>query len=221
MSASKIEKKPIRNGKIMKKRLNIAICGLLFCLGISATPTVQTELIHADKSLKQQVKAIIENGDTIAVFDLPTVWVYPPMKFKNKQQERYYWRTVRDVKKTLPLSKYVMEVIVATNDTLMKLPTKRERDKYMRGFEKRIYAQEYDRMSKLTLRQGMLLMRLIDRECDTSSYDLIKAYRGSFTAGFYQMFAKMFGANLKSEFGSHEDDATIERIINLIESGQL
>jgi hypothetical protein len=167
------------------------------------------------------VKAIIENGDTIAVFDLPTVWVYPPMKFKNKQQERYYWRTVRDVKKTLPLSKYVIEVIVATNDTLMKLPTKRERDKYMRGFEKRIYAQEYDRMSKLTLRQGMLLMRLIDRECDTSSYDLIKAYRGAFTAGFYQMFAKMFGANLKSEFGSHEDDATIERIINLIESGQL
>ena len=209
------------NIMIMKKRLNIAICGILFCLGISATPTEQTELIHADKSLKRQVKAIIENGDTIAVFDLPTVWVYPPMKFKNKQQERYYWRTVRDVKKTLPLSKYVMEVIVATNDTLMKLPTKRERDKYMRGFEKRIYAQEYDRMSKLTLRQGMLLMRLIDRECDTSSYDLIKAYRGSFTAGFYQMFAKMFGANLKSEFGSHEDDATIERIINLIESGQL
>ena len=205
----------------MKKRLNIAICGLLFCLGISATPTAQTELIRADKSLKRQVKAIIENGDTMPVVELPTVWVYPPMKFKNKQQERYYWRTVRDVKKTLPLSKYVMEVIVATNDTLMKLPTKRERDKYMRGFEKRIYAQEYDRMSKLTLRQGMLLMRLIDRECDTSSYDLIKAYRGSFTAGFYQMFAKMFGANLKSEFGSHEDDATIERIINLIESGQL
>ena len=205
----------------MKKRLNIAICGLLFCLGISATPTTQTEFIRADKSLKRQVKAIIENGDTMPVVELPTVWVYPPMKFKNKQQERYYWRTVRDVKKTLPLSKYVMEVIVATNDTLMKLPTKRERDKYMRGFEKRIYAQEYDRMSKLTLRQGMLLMRLIDRECDTSSYDLIKAYRGSFTAGFYQMFAKMFGANLKSEFGSHEDDATIERIINLIESGQL
>ena len=52
-------------------------------------------------------------------------------------------------------------------------------------------------------------------------YELIKAYRGAFTAGFYQMFAKMFGASLKTEYGSHKDDATIERIINLVESGQL
>ena len=112
-------------------------------------------------------------------------------------------------------------MIIATNDTLMMLPTKRERDKYMQGFEKRIYKQEYGRMSKLTLRQGMLLIRLVDRECDATGYELIKAYRGSFTAGFYQMFAKMFGASLKTEYGSHKDDATIERIINLVESGQL
>ena len=135
-----------------------------------------------------------------------------------QKAEKFYWRTVRDVKKTLPLSKYIKEVIIATNDTLMMLPTKRERDKYMRGFEKRIYKQEYGRMSKLTLRQGMLLIRLVDRECDATSYDLIKAYRGAFTASFYQMFAKMFGASLKTEFGSHEDDATIERIINVVES---
>ena len=186
-----------------------------------ASTAQQTELIHAPKALKKQVKAIIENGDTVALYELPTVWVYPPMKFKNKREEKYYWRTVRDVKKTLPLSKYIKEVIIATNDTLMMLPTKQERDKYMRGFEKRIYKQEYGRMSKLTLRQGMLLIRLVDRECEATTFELIKAYRGSFTAGFYQMFAKMFGASLKTEFGSHKDDATIERIINLVESGQL
>ena len=94
-------------------------------------------------------------------------------------------------KKTLPLSKYIKEVIIATNDTLMKLPNKQEQDKYMRGFEKRIYKQEYNRMSKLTLRQGMLLIRLVDRECEATTFELIKAYRGSFTAGFYQMFAKI------------------------------
>lgn len=205
----------------MRKQLNISICGLLLCLCTYAYPTEQTSHIQAEKALKKQVKAIIEHGDTIALYELPTVWVYPPMKFKNKQQEKFYWRTVRDVKKTLPLSKYIKEVIIATNDTLMKIPTKRERDKYMRGFEKRIYKQEYGRMSKLTLRQGMLLIRLVDRECDATGYELIKAYRGSFTAGFYQMFAKMFGASLKTEYGSHKDDATIERIINLVESGQL
>lgn len=205
----------------MRKKL-LCLFGWLFCIGITlATPTQQTELLHAETALKKQVKAIIENGDTIALYELPTVWVYPPMKFKNKREEKFYWRTVRDVKRTLPLSKYIKEIIIVTNDTLMMLPTKQERDRYMRGFEKRIYKQEYDRMSKLTLRQGMLLIRLVDRECDATTFELIKAYRGSVTAGFYQMFAKMFGASLKSEFGSHKDDATIERIINLVESGQL
>ncbi len=205
----------------MKKRLIHTICGLICSVGISAVSAPQTQLIRAETAFKKQVKAIIENGDTIALYELPTVWVYPPMTFKNKREEKFYWRTVRDVKKTLPLSKYIKDIIIATNDTLMMLPTKQERDKYMRGFEKRIYKQEYGRMSKLTLRQGMLLIRLVDRECDATSYELIKAYRGAFTAGFYQMFAKMFGASLKTEYGSHKDDATIERIINLVESGQL
>ncbi len=204
----------------MKRWLIYSICSIICSMSISAI-TPQTELIPASGTTQKQVKAIIENGDTIAISELPTVWVYPPMKFNNKREEKFYWRTVRDVKRTLPLSKYIKEVIIVTNDTLMMLPTKRERDKYMRGFEKRIYKQEYDRMSKLTLRQGMLLIRLVDRECDATGYELIKAYRGSFTAGFYQMFAKMFGASLKTEYGSHKDDATIERIINLVESGQL
>ena len=205
----------------MKKRLILAICAVFFCLGINADNDLQTELSHAGNGSKKQMRAVVESGDTVLLYNLPTVWVYLPMKFKNKREEKFYWRTVRDVKKTLPLSKYIKEVIIATNDTLMRMQTKQERDRYMKGFEKRIYKQEYARMSKLTLRQGMLLMRLVDRECDTSTYDLIKAYRGSFTAGFYQMFAKMFGANLKTEYGSHKDDPTIERIINLVESGQL
>lgn len=204
----------------MKRWLIYSICSIICSMSILAI-TPQSELIPAPIATQKQVKAIIENGDTIAISELPTVWVYPPMKFNNKREEKFYWRTVRDVKRTLPLSKYIKEVIIVTNDTLMMLPTKRERDKYMRGFEKRIYKQEYDRMSKLTLRQGMLLIRLVDRECDATGYELIKAYRGSFTAGFYQMFAKMFGASLKTEYGSHKDDATIERIINLVESGQL
>lgn len=73
----------------------------------------------------------------------------------------------------------------------------------------------------MTLNQGKLLIRLVDRECQTSSYDLIRAYRGSFSAGFYQMFAKLFGADLKSKFGTGRDDKIIERIIILVEAGQL
>ena len=87
-------------------------------MSIFASTVQQTEFIHAETAFKKQVKAIIENGDTIALYELPTVWVYPPMKFKNKREEKFYWRTVRDVKKTLPLSKYIKEVIIAISTSV-------------------------------------------------------------------------------------------------------
>jgi hypothetical protein len=128
---------------------------------------------------------------------------------------------VRDVKRVLPLSRYVKSVIEKTNSTLMALPDKKSRDNYMRKFEKRIYKENEEKFKELTLNQGKLLIRLIDRECNSTSYDLIKAYRGSFTAGFWQFFAKILGADLKSSYGTREEDKVIERIINLVEAGQI
>ena len=128
---------------------------------------------------------------------------------------------VRDVKKTLPYSKLITKTIQETNDTLMRITNKRERDRYMRKFEKEIYKKNESSFKNMTFSQGKLLIRLIDRECDATSYELIRAYRGSFTAGFYQLFAKIFGADLKAEYGSGKNDALIERIILQVESGQL
>lgn len=200
------------------KRRTIIIVFLCGFIGI-----IHGQTSYAEALIKRltTISAVVINGDTMPHYVLNTVYCYPQMKFKNKKQEKYYWRLVYDVKKTLPLSYYIKDLIRETNDTLMKLPNKRARDKYMKGFEKRIYQANYDRMSKMTLRQGTLLMRLVDRECDASSYDLIKAYRGSFRAGFYQMFAKMCGANLKQKFGDNKDDEMIERIITLVEAGEL
>ena len=200
------------------KRRTIIIVFLCGFIGI-----IHGQTSYAEALIKRlnTISAVVINGDTMPHYVLNTVYCYPQMKFKNKKQEKYYWRLVYDVKKTLPLSYYIKDLIRETNDTLMKLPNKRARDKYMKGFEKRIYQANYDRMSKMTLRQGTLLMRLVDRECDASSYDLIKAYRGSFRAGFYQLFAKMCGANLKQKFGDNKDDEMIERIITLVEAGQL
>lgn len=163
----------------------------------------------------------VENGDTMPMFEMKRLWIYPKRKFKNKQQERQYWRMVRDVKAALPVVYYIENVIRQTNDTLMSMPTKKQRDKYMAHFEKRIYKQNYDAMSQLTLRQGMLVMRLLDRDIDQTSYELIKAYRGWFRAGVYQVFAKFCGADLKVKFGDGKNDDVYEEIINLVESGQL
>ena len=175
-----------------------------------------------DAPLKmQRVPAIVENCDTFPHYRLRDVYLFPEMKFKNRREERFYWRTVRDVKRVLPLAHYIKDVIKETNDTLMRMPTKKERDQYMRHFERDLYRGNEARMKKLTYAQGKLLIRLVDRECEATSYELIKAYRGSFRAGFYQMFAKIFGADLKSEFGSRKEDEIIERIIIQVESGQL
>jgi len=167
------------------------------------------------------VLCIVENGDTMPCYNMSNIWVYPKRKFKNKREKRRYDRMVRDVKVALPVVEYIEGVMRQTNDTLMKMETKKQRDKYMARWEIRLYKDNYDAMSELTLRQGMLVIRLLDRDLDETSYELVKAYRGRFRAAFYQLFAKLCGGDLKQHFGEGKDDAVYEEIINLVESGQL
>lgn len=190
--------------------------GILFCIVMCCNTAIIAATPESNGTL---VRAVVSHGDT--VFVLPTVYAFPPMKFKNKREEKFYWRTVRDVKKVLPYSKLINTLVQEVNDTLMRIPTKKERDRYMRQWEKTTYRKYYKEFTHMTLNQGKLLIRLVDRECQTSSYELIRAYRGSFSAGFYQMFAKLFGADLKSKFGTGRNDKIIERIIILVEAGQL
>ncbi|MDD3406354.1 MAG: DUF4294 domain-containing protein [Paludibacteraceae bacterium] len=204
----------------MYKRL---LCVIVFLVTVCGNliPQNNLKISNLDKVTVNQYPAIIVGQDTVLVFKLPTVYCFPPYKFKNKREEQYYWRLVRDVKKTLPLSKVVRQVMIEANDTLMRLPTKKARNEFMRKYEKELYKKYEPIFKRMTFRQGKLLIRLIDRECEASSFDLIKSYRGGFVAGFWQLFAKMFGADLKSDFGKNKDDEMIERIIILVEAGQL
>lgn len=170
---------------------------------------------------EELVLCVIEHGDTMPCYNLSNIWVYPKRVFKNKRDKKRYDRMVRDVKVALPVVDYIEGVMRQTNDTLMKMETKKQRDKYMAHWERRIYKENYDAMSELSLRQGMLVIRLLDRDLDETSYELVKAYRGRFRAAFYQLFAKLCGGDLKQHFGDGKDDAVYEEIINLVESGQL
>ena len=167
------------------------------------------------------VQAIIIGNDTVPYFVLPTYYCYPPLKFKNKKEEQFYWRTVRDVKVVLPYVRHIRKVMEKTNEALMSMPDKASRDAYMKNFEKRIYKENETKFKDLTLNQGKLIIRLLDRETNNTSYELIKAYRGSFSTGFWQVFALVLGAALKPKYGTKEEDAVIERVIVLVEAGQL
>ena len=167
------------------------------------------------------VPARIHEGDTIASLRMPTLYVFKPLIFKNKKQQQAYNRMVRNVKRTLPIAKEVNRAIIETYEYLQTLPDEKARQKHLNQVEKGVKEQYTPRLKKLSFSQGKLLIKLINRETNSSSYELVKAFLGPFKAGFYQAFASIFGASLKKEYHPEGEDAEIERIVLLVESGQI
>jgi hypothetical protein len=159
--------------------------------------------------------------DTMLMVYLNGLNIYPPEKFKNKKQEQFYWTTVRDVKMTLPFAKLIAGELNKTNKKLISLPDDKERKKYLSQYEKAVLKQYEPSLKKMNINQGKMLLKLIDRECNQSPYELIKAYRGSFTAFFWQGIARVFGTNLKAEYDGNDKDKIVERIIILVEENRI
>ena len=198
----------------MKKILTIAF--FLTFIAVRLHAQEQTTTING-----YLVPACIYEGDTIASLRMPTLYVFKPLQFKNKKEQQKYNRLVHNVKKTLPIAKEVNRAIIETYEFLQTLPDEKTRQKHLQAVEKSVKEQYTPRMKKLTFSQGKLLIKLINRETDSSSYELVKAFLGPFKAGFYQAFASLFGASLKKEYHPEDEDALIEQIVLLVESGQL
>ena len=184
-----------------------------------ATGKIKAQQASSATTVSYRVSADVYNGELIPSVTLKTIYVYPKMVFKNKRQERYYNRLVRDVKKTLPLAHEVRNAVIETYEYLQTLPDEKARSKHIKYMEKALKKQYMPQMKKLTFSQGKLLIKLIDRECNQSSFQLVKAFMGPLKAGFYQAFAALFGASLKKEYRPEEDDKLIERVVILVESG--
>ncbi len=166
-------------------------------------------------------KPVIENGDTMWCYLLPELPVYAPIKFRSTRQLREYNRLVYNVKKVLPLAQQVNSMIQETYEVLESLPDKKSKEEHIRMVEKSIKEQYTPEMKKLTYSQGKLLIKLVDRECNQSSYEIVQAFFGNAKATFYQMFAWTFHASLKKEYRPEDDDKLIERVVRLVETGQL
>jgi hypothetical protein len=161
------------------------------------------------------------DGEMIPSFMFSDFYVFRPLIFKNAAQARKYYKIANNIKKVYPIACEIQATVNKTIAHMDSLPTKREKDAYLKQQEKELKAQYYPRLKKLTFAQGKLLIKLIDRQCDMTGYDLIKKYMGNFKAGFYNAFASLFGASLKKEYDPEVDDRLTERAILLIESGQL
>ena len=162
-----------------------------------------------------------DNGEMIPSFAYSDFYVFKKLVFKNAREARKYYKIANNIKKVYPIACEIKRTLDKTIAHLDSLPDKKSRDEYMKQAEKELKKQYTPRLKKLTFSQGKLLIKLIDRQCNHTSYDLIKMYMGSFKAGFYNTFASLFGASLKKEYDAECDDRLTERCILLIESGQM
>ena len=167
------------------------------------------------------VNPIIEKGDTMWCYLLPELPVYPPLVFKNERQRREYNKLIYNVKRVLPLAQRVNSMIAETYEVLESLPDQKTKEQHIRDVEKSIKEQYTPEMKKLTYSQGKLLIKLVDRECNQNSYEIVKAFFGPAKAAFYQVFAWTFRASLKKEYRPEDDDKLIERVVCMVETGQL
>ncbi|MCD8303760.1 MAG: DUF4294 domain-containing protein [Prevotellaceae bacterium] len=166
-------------------------------------------------------KKYIYEGEAIWTILMPELPVYKPLRFKSKKEQERYNKLVYNVKRVLPLAQQVNSIIQETYLVLEQLPDKKSKEAHIKMIEKELMTRYKPEMKKLTYAQGKLLIKLVDRECNQSGYDVVKAFLGPTRATFYQVFAWTFHASLKKEFDAEGDDRLIERICRQVEAGTL
>ena len=167
----------------------------------------------------QVTRGLIQGNDTLALIELEEVRVYQRKDFEYLYLKRRYRRLIYNVKKAYPYSKIAGTRLKALDEYLVTLDSEKERKAYLYQAEKEIM-EEFERdVKRLTVTQGIILVKLIDRETGRTSYEVIKDLKGGFTAFFWQGIARLFGNNLKTEYDPEGSDRIIEDIILGIEAG--
>ncbi len=166
-------------------------------------------------------RAVIIDGDTMWVADLDEVYIFPAKRFKNRRERRRYTRLIYNVKKAYPWAKLAGQKLDEVEVHMATLKTEKEQREYIKEVEQELLDDYKKDLKRLTITQGRILIKLVDRETGDTSYELVKELRGRLSAAFWQALARLFGSNLKSEFDAEGEDRLIEEIIVLIENGQL
>ncbi len=164
--------------------------------------------------------AEVVNGDTIPVVNLNTVYIYTDFQFKNRRHHEQWTRTKHNVKKVYPYAILAAAKLKEYDRALSKIEDKNLREAFIRNCEKDLKAEFEDELKSLSVSQGKILMKLIDRESGKTTYEVVKQLRGSFQAAMWQTVARIFGHNMKSEYDAAVEDIMIERAVKLVEAGQ-
>lgn len=163
----------------------------------------------------------IINGDTIPTVNLVGVEIVAPLSPEAAARQQAYLKLRRDIIRVYPYAKLASTKLKYINDQVATMTNERQKKRFIKETERELKDQFEQELKKLTMTQGRILIKLIDRETGSSSYSLVKELRGSLQAFFWQGLARLFGSNLKTEYEAEGQDQMIEQIVRQIESGQL
>ncbi|HNQ82960.1 MAG TPA: DUF4294 domain-containing protein [Bacteroidales bacterium] len=166
------------------------------------------------------VGGAIINGDTIAVVQLREISIFG-WRNMSPAEERKMTRLIRNVKVAYPYARLAGLKFIEYEDILSQTPDENRRRKIMKQVEDELMDEYGEELKKLTISQGKILIKLVDRETGESFYDIVTEFRGEFRAIFYQAFARFFGLNMKEKYDPEGNDREIENIVKMIETGQL
>lgn len=182
----------------------------------NTTPAKQRTTIYL---LPNVYPAIILDGDTVACMSLHDFIKYSPLRFASNRQQVQYSKLIRDVKKTLPYAKEIAGIITETYEYMETLPDDKARQQHLNRMERHLKEIYIPKMKKLTRSQGQLLIKLVDRETNSSSYHIVDAFMGTGKAIFWNTFASLFGNSLKKRYNPYGEDRLTERACVLVEQG--
>ncbi len=186
---------------------------ILFALACLAVP--RAELFAQPGGFTRAYRRL-EGKDTVTVINISPVYVFP-----RKADTRRYAQLIYNLKKVYPIAKEANATLKAMENHLLSLRTKREQQAFVKAMERKLKEKYTPVLRQMTFAQGKILIKLIDRETNRTSYQLVKDLRGSFSAFMWQGVARIFGANLKDDYDRYGEDRQIEMLILLYEAGEI
>lgn len=163
--------------------------------------------------------SVLVPADSTLHFDMKPVYIFPDKKDMSPRKLRQLTSLEMKVKKVYPIAKVAAVKLEEYNRVYTSFKTNRERKDYVKGVEKQLFAEFEDDLRKMKVSEGRILIKLLDRETGDSSFEIIKEFKGGFSAFFWQSVARLFGHDLKAEYDPVNEDRMIEYIISEIDFG--
>ena len=195
------------------------IAAVMYCMASAGVCHAQSRKT-APPQEKEIMHYIVEGKDTIYIDEIRASKVYARIPKQKGKDWRKYYRLVHNFSKAYPYALVARKLVAEADSTIAADKLKRlKKEKYVNAVQKELFEVFEGQMRKMTVSQGALLMKLIDREVGKSSYNIIKDYKNGMAAGFWQGIAKMFGTDLKKPYDPEGEDKQVEELVQIWEAG--